>query len=123
MSEHEDPVELIGGAYLSGMLALIASDYPEVLGKALDRALKQVEEQDDQWVEWGVRRSRGDVGSVVTFRGDYRLARTRAREWRGTLVSRVVSASSWESGGRDASQDDDGPEGQRGAASGREGVL
>ena len=50
---------------------------------------------DVEWVEWGVRRTWGDVGSVANF-GRYRIIAERAaRDWPGELVRRVVRADDW----------------------------
>lgn len=57
------------------------------------------EEDGEDWVEWGVRRTRGDVGSVAFFDRDYRTARKCAKDWPGTLVCRTVMAGAWVSGG------------------------
>jgi hypothetical protein len=53
----------------------------------------------NKWVEWGVRRTWGDIGSVAEFERDRRTAERCAREWPGTLVSRTVTADEWTDAG------------------------
>ena len=55
----------------------------------------EVEEVTASWVEYGVRRTRGAVGSVANFERDERTARRCAREWKGMLVSRLVTVTDW----------------------------
>lgn len=59
---------------------------------AIDRA------DEREWLEWGVRRTWGDVGSIAYFERDYRTARKCAKDWPGELVHRVVTASDWVDG-------------------------
>jgi hypothetical protein len=47
----------------------------------------------EQWTEWGVRRTWGDVGSVAQM--GRMEAEQCAREWPGELVSRAVTAAQW----------------------------
>lgn len=49
----------------------------------------------ETWTEWGVRRLRGDVGSVAPFERDRSCAEEVAAKWGGVLVSRVVRADEW----------------------------
>ena len=55
----------------------------------------EVEEVTASWVEYGVRRTRGAVGTVANFERDERTAQRCAREWKGVLVSRLVTVSDW----------------------------
>ncbi len=52
-------------------------------------------EAEREWVEWGVRRTWGVVGSIAWFERDRRTAAKCAREWPGILVRRIVTASDW----------------------------
>lgn len=49
----------------------------------------------EEWTEWGVRRTWGDIGSVAYFEQDRETAERCAREWSGVLVQRTVTASEW----------------------------
>ena len=55
----------------------------------------EVEEVTASWVEYGVRRTRGAVGTVANFERDERTAQRCARKWKGVLVSRLVTVSDW----------------------------
>lgn len=63
-------------------------DRSEVVRQAVDTF------QGERRIEWGVRRLRGDVGSVAGP-----LPRSEAEEivkaWSGEIVSRVVTVSPW----------------------------
>lgn len=73
-------------------------------------------EHDDEWTEWGVRRTWGAVGTVANFERDYRTARKCAKDWPGELVCRAVVASEWEAGGRTANAPEPTPERPNGAS-------
>lgn len=59
----------------------------------------------ETWIEWGVRRTWGDVGSIAFIGRDYRHAHRCAKDWRGVLVHRVVTANEWADGEPTTTQD------------------
>lgn len=56
---------------------------------------RDAQEPTASWVEHGVRRTRGAIGTVANFERDERTAQRCAREWKGVLVSRLVTVSDW----------------------------